>query len=113
MQQLLKATTDVENPLKALLVPRISLPFNIISPLFGLPNFSVKFCTGLKTSSNMINPNIRVADTGYETASVTHMITANAKITKVAFAIIGKPAGVGNNKIVIKITKLMIIHIGL
>ena len=41
------------------------------------------------------------------------MITANAKIASAAFAIIGNPAGVGNNKIPINKAKLMIIHNGL
>ena len=54
-----------------------------------------------------------VADTGYETASVTHIITANANIANAAFAIIGKPEGVGNSKIPISKAKLIIIHIGL
>ena len=46
-----------------------------------------------------------VADTGYETASVTHIITANANIANAAFAIIGKPEGVGNSKIPISKSK--------
>ena len=41
------ATAEVEKPLnaceRALLVPSNSLPFNIASPLLGLPSFSLKF----------------------------------------------------------------------
>ena len=80
---------------------------------FGLPSFSDSCWTGLNPQIKMIKPKIIVADTGYVTASVTHIITANAKMASAPFAIIGNPAGVGNNKIINKMAKLIIIQIGL
>lgn len=111
------ATADVENPLNACVnafpVPNQSAPDNILSPSFGLPSFSDSCWTGLNPQIKMIKPKIIVAETGYVTASVTHIITANAKMARAPFAIIGNPAGVGNNKIINKMAKLIIIQIGL
>ena len=110
------ATADVENPLNACVnafpVPNQSAPDNILSPSFGLPSFSDSCWTGLNPQIKMIKPKIIVAETGYVTASVTHIITANAKMARAPFAIIGNP-GVGNNKIINKMAKLIIIQIGL
>ena len=109
------ATADVENPLNACVnaFPCLTNLRQIIFYLsFGLPSFSDSCWTGLNPQIKMIKPKIIVLilDTS---ASVTHIITANAKMASAPFAIIGNPAGVGNNKIINKMAKLIIIQIGL
>src|SRR5699024_1541318 len=98
-----RAKAERENPEKAsdsaLLVPNCSVPpgTSKASPI-SFPG------TGDNPSRIISKPTIITADTGYLTASVTHIMTANAKTDKALSPITPSDSGAGK-KLIIIITK--------
>ena len=93
------ATAGLENPanaiLKAFFVPSSSSGFSIF---------------GASPRSTAANPRIIAALTGYGTASVTHKITANARMARALCPTTGRSAGLGSKTIVMSATKARSIH---
>src|SRR5699024_4493611 len=106
------ARAELEKPEKAndnaLLVPNCSVPSGTSSAV------PISFAgTGESPSKMISRPTIITADTGYLTASVTHMITANARTDNALSPTTPRASGAGKKLIVTKTKKATMIQTGL
>src|SRR5699024_2979332 len=106
------ARAELEKPEKAndkaLLVPNCSVQSGTSSAA------PISFAgTGESPSKIMSKPTIITAETGYLTASVTHMITANARSDSALSPTTPSASGAGKKLIITKTKKATIIQTGL